>query len=139
MILLDTNVISELMRPRPDPGVERWIAAKMATDLYISAITEAELRYGVEILSTGQKRQQLQAALSGMLEEDFAGRILPFDSAAAIAYAAIAADRRRGARPISQMDAQIAAIARSIGAPLATRNVADFDNCGIVILNPWSP
>jgi hypothetical protein len=139
MILLDTNVISELMRPRPDSGVVAWIAAKLATDLYISAVTEAELRYGVEILPTGQRRQQLQAALGGMLEEDFAGRILPFDSAAAIAYATIAGDRRRAARPISQMDAQIAAIARSIGAPLATRNVADFDNCGIAILDPWSP
>lgn len=95
MILLDTNVVSELMRPRPDPGVEIWIARQPATEFFISAVTEAELRYGLELLPAGQRRQQLQAALTGMLEEDFAGRILPFDSAAAIAYATIAADRRR--------------------------------------------
>src|SRR5437868_6176723 len=112
MILLDTNVISELMRPQPDPGVESWIAAQPAGELFITAITEAELRFGIEILPPGQRRQQLQIALAGMLDVDFAGRVLPFDSAAAVAYATVAADRRRSGRPISQMDAQIAAITR---------------------------
>jgi hypothetical protein len=139
MILLDTNVISELMRPRPNPTVEDWIGLYAATDFYISAITEAELRYGVEAMPQGSRQRQLQAALAGMLEEDFVGRILPFDSAAAIAYATIATERRRAGRPISQMDAQIASIARSKGAPLATRNATDFNGCGITVVNPWNP
>lgn len=107
MILLDTNVVSELMRPRPEPKVAAWIAKHPATEFYLSAVTEAELRYGVEVLPAGNKRQLLQVALTEILEQDFAGRILPFNSAAAIAYAVIAADRRRTARPVSQMDAQI--------------------------------
>lgn len=139
MILLDTNVISELMKPRPDPRVESWIAGQSAAELFTTAITEAELRFGIEILPPSQRRQELQTALAAMFEEDFAGLILPFDSAAAIAYAALAAERRRSGRPISQMDAQIAAIVRSKGATLATRNVADFQGCGIVIVDPWSP
>ena len=139
MILLDTNVVSELMKPRPDPRVESWIAAQSAEELFITAVTEAELRFGIEILPPGDRRQQLQIALVGMLEEDFAGLILPFDSAAAAVYATIAVDRRQTGRPISQMDAQIAAIARSRAATLATRNVADFQGCGIVIVDPWSP
>src|SRR5271170_4585277 len=81
MILLDTNVISELMKPQPEVRVENWLAAQSPADCFISAVTEAELRYGVEILPPGQRRQQFQLALAGMLEQDFAGRILPFDSA----------------------------------------------------------
>jgi predicted nucleic acid-binding protein len=115
MILLDANVISELMRPRPEARVEAWLAAQSPADCFLSAITEAELRYGIEILPSGQRRQQFQIALTGTLEVDLAGRILSFDSAAANAYATIA-DRRQAGRPISQMDAQIAAIARSTGA-----------------------
>jgi len=138
MILLDTNVISELMRPRPEPRVEEWLASQPGTDCFITAITDAELRYGIEIMPPGQRRQQFQIALAGMLEQDFAGRILAFDSAAAVAYATIAADRRRMGSPISQMDAQIAAIAHCNGATLATRNVADFQDCGISIVDPWN-
>jgi predicted nucleic acid-binding protein len=138
MILLDTNVISELMRPRPEPRVQTWIGHQLATEFFISAVTEAELRYGVAVLPDGRRRQRLETALSGMLDEDFAGRILPFDSAAATVYATIAAERRRAGRPISQMDAQIAAIARSRGASLATRNHADFQGCGISVLDPWT-
>jgi len=138
MILLDTNVISELMKPSPDARVETWLAAQLPADCFISAVTEAELRYGVEILPPGQRRQQFEAALEGMLVQDFAGRIIAFDSAAAIAYAAVAIDRRRSGRPISQFDAQIAATARSVGATLATRNVADFQGCGISVVDPWT-
>lgn len=138
MILLDTNVLSELMRPAPDPAVERWLAAQPDASLFISAITEAELRYGAALLPSGKRRSALTAEIDGMLEEDFDGRILPFNRLAAQAFAVIAADRRQAGRPISQADAQIAAIARSRGAALATRNVPDFDGCGVEVINPWS-
>ena len=137
MILLDTNVISELMKPRPEAKVEMWLAAQPRSEIFLSSVTEAELRYGLAILPAGQRRQQFEVALDAMLRQDFAGRIIPFDSAAAVTFATIAADRRRLGRPISQMDAQIAAIARSVGATLATRNVNDFQDCGISIVDPW--
>ena len=138
MILLDTNILSELMRPAPDPAVERWLAAQPDASLFISAITEAELRYGAALLPAGQRRSALAAEIDGMLEEDFDGRVLPFDRLAAQAFAVIAADRRQAGRPISHADAQIAAIARSRGAALATRNVRDFDGCGVGVINPWN-
>jgi predicted nucleic acid-binding protein len=138
MILLDTNVLSELMRLAPDASVERWLASQPASSVFISAITEAELRYGLALLPLGKRRTSLTAVMEDMLSEDFNGRILPFDRAAALAFADIAAGRRHVGRPISQADAQIAAIARSRGAALATRNVLDFDECGIEIVNPWT-
>ncbi len=138
MILLDTNVLSELMRPAPNAAVEHWLTAQPDTSMFISAITEAELRYGAALLPSGKRRSALTTEIEGMLEEDFGGRILPFDRLAAQAFADIAANRRGAGRPISQADAQIAAIARSRGASLATRNVPDFDGCGIEVINPWS-
>ena len=138
MILLDTNVVSELMRPVPAPAVMSWLAAQPAASLFISAVTEAELRYGVTLLPEGRRRADLMAAVDAMLAEDFTGRILPFDSAAAVAYAAIAAGRRQEGKPISQFDAQIAAIAQSRGAELATRNVSDFEGCEVEVINPWT-
>jgi predicted nucleic acid-binding protein len=104
--------------------------------VFICAVTEAELRYGVALLPAGHRRQALAAQIAGMIEVDFSGRILPFDSSAAIAYAEIAATRRQSGRPMGQADAQIAAITRSRGAALATRNVGDFEGCGIEV-NPW--
>ncbi len=104
----------------------------------MTPITEAELRYGVEILPVGQRRDRLSAEIEGTLREDFAGRILPFDSAAAREFAVIAADRRAAGRPINQADCQIAAIARSRGARVATRDVGDFAGCGVEVMNPWS-
>jgi len=138
MILLDTNILSELMRPVPEQGVERWLVAQPDASLFISAITEAELRYGVALLRPGKRRSALAALIEDMLREDFTGRILPFDSAAAVAFAEIASTRRQVGRPIAQADAQIAATARSRGAALATRNVSDFDGCGIEVVNPWT-
>ena len=138
MILLDTNVVSELMRPAPSPAVENWVSTQPAAGMFISAITEAELRYGLALLPDGRRQRRLLAQAEAMLAEDFAGRILPFDSAAAGAYAPIAAARRLAGRPISQADAQIAAIAASRGAAIATRNVADFDGCGVPVLDPWA-
>lgn len=138
MILLDTNVISELMRAEPSLAVLDWFGAHEAADLFISAVTEAELRTGVAILPEGQRRNGLQSALDGMIEEDFPDRVLPFDSNAARAYADIAARRRAAGRPISEADCQIAAIAVAAGAPVATRNVKDFDDCGVDLINPWT-
>jgi len=138
MILLDTNILSELMRPVPEKGVEQWFADQPDASVFISAITEAELRYGVALLPAGKRRSALTAVIEDMLGEDFTGRILPFDSAAAVAFAEIAATRRQAGRPIAQADAQIAAIARSRGAALATRNVPDFDGCGVDVVNPWT-
>jgi predicted nucleic acid-binding protein len=138
VIVLDTNVVSELMRPTPSPAVETWMSAQPASGMFISAVTEAELRYGLALLPNGQRQRRLLAQAEAMFAEDFAGRILPFDSAAAAAYAPIAAARRLAGRPILQADAQIAAIAASRGAAIATRNVADFEECGIAVVDPWS-
>jgi toxin FitB len=137
MILLDTNILSELVRAMPDPAVERWLAAQPVASVFTSAITEAELRYGVALLPDGRRRAVLSHEMAAMLEVDFAGRILPFDSPAAMAYAEIAAVRRQAGRPMSQADAQIAAICQSRGAALATRNTSDFDGCGVTLINPF--
>jgi predicted nucleic acid-binding protein len=137
MILLDTNVLSELMRPSPSAVVESWMGSQPVAGIFISAITEAELRYGLALLPDSRRQRRLTAQVEALLAEDFAGRILPFDSPAAAAYARIAAARRLSGRPISQADAQIAAIAASRGATLATRNVTDFIDCEIDVVDPW--
>ena len=137
MIILDTNVVSELMLPIPSPNVVDWVAGQAAASLYLSTISEAELRYGVEILPTGERRNRLLGQVDSMLREDFAGRILPFDSDAAQAYAVIAAARRVAGRPINHADCQISAIARCRGASVATRNVDDFEGTGVAVINPW--
>ncbi|MXY71183.1 MAG: type II toxin-antitoxin system VapC family toxin [Acidobacteriia bacterium] len=137
-VLLDTNVVSELLRPSPDPAVERWVGKRPATDLYFSVGGEAELRYGVAILPTGRRRDTLAFAIEAILREDLDdGRILPFDRAAAREYADIAAARRSTGRPIAPTDCQIAAIARSRDMAVVTRNVQDFDDTGIEVADPW--
>ena len=138
MILLDTNVISELMRTEPAQIVLDWFGDHDSGDLFISAVTEAELRTGVAILPDGQRRDRLQLAIDAMIYQDFQGRVLPFDSLAAKAYAEIAAQRRAAGHPIAEADCQIAAIARASDAPIAARNVKDFDGCGIRVINPWN-
>ena len=137
MIVLDTNVVSELLRATPEPKVEAWLAAQDGADVYLSAVSEAELRLGVAIMPPGHRRDALTKGLDGILGEDFHQRILPFDSSAAVACAAIASDRRADGRPISHFDAQIAAIARTNGAAVATRNIQDFEGCGIDLVDPW--
>jgi toxin FitB len=137
MIVLDTNVISEVMRPNPSPKVLEWMRAEPLASLFTTAITEAELLYGVALLPPGRRRQALEATLTTVLSEDFSGRILPFDSAAAREFATVPAGRRRSGRPISDADARIAAIARSRGAAVATRNVEDFAACDLVLIDPW--
>lgn len=139
MIVLDTNVVSELLRPAPATQVEAWLSAQDGATVYFTAVGEAELRHGVAILPAGKRRTALTKAIEGMLEEDFRDRILPFDRAAASAYAAIAAKRRAAGRPISQFDCQIAAIARAHEATVATRNTGDYEGCGIDVIDPWLP
>ena len=136
--LLDTNVLSELLRARPEPAVLAWFAVQAPDSLVVSAVTQAEMLLGARLLPAGQRRQQLQQALEAMFREDFSGRVLPFDTAAAADYADVVHARRDAGRPISQFDAQIAAIALCRGAGLATRNVADFEGCGLVVDNPWN-
>ncbi len=138
MILLDTNVVSELMRPEPDPGVAAWLTDQPAANVFLSVITEAELRYGVAIMPAGRRRERVAAAVEHMLQGDFARRILPFDSQAARLYAQIGAERRAAGLPISHADCQMAAIARCRGAAIATRNAGHFEGCGIEVINPWS-
>ena len=138
MFLLDTNVVSELLRPSPDAVVETWVGDLPATDLYFSAIGEAELRYGVAILPTGRRQAALASAIDAILREDFVNRILPFDSHAAREYADIAAMRRSAGRTVAPADCQIAAIARSRDMTVVTRNVRDFEGMDIEVVDPWT-
>lgn len=138
MIVLDTNVISEMMRGTPAPEVAAWFGRAAPSALFTTALTQAEVLYGIALVSPGRRRDDLTAAADAMFTQDMAGRVLAFDADAARHFAEIAATRRQAGRPISQIDAQIAAIARSRGASLATRNVDDFTDCGIVLINPWT-
>ena len=138
MIIIDTNVVSELMRSNPDPAVLAWFAGHAADALFLTAVSEAELRTGAAILPAGQRRERLVGAIDAMIDQDFAGRILPFDSPAARSYAEIAAGRRSAGKPIMDADCQIAAIVRACDAAIATRNVKDFEGCGIDVINPWN-
>ena len=138
MYVIDTNVASELMRPTPMASVAAWIAERDAEELFLTAISEAELRYGVAIVPAGRRKNELEAAMTRWLDEGFHERILPFDSAAARHYAEIASLRRGAGRPIEEADCQIAAISRSRGAVLVTRNVRDFEGIDIEIVDPWT-
>ncbi len=137
MIILDTNVLSELLRPKPSAQVVSWVEKQPAAELFTTSITEAEIFYGIELLPKGKRRDGLLATAEAMFAEDFAGRILDFDSAATRAYSMIAALRRVLGRPISHPDAQIAAIVQRQRGMLATRNIGDFENCDIRIVDPW--
>jgi toxin FitB len=126
------------MASAPSERVLAWISSRRhANNVVITTITVAEILYGIEILAAGKRRDKLSAQAEGMFAEDFRGHILTFDEQAARAFSQIAADRRRQGRPIAEMDAQIAAVARVHGAVLATRNTDDFEGCGIRLVNPW--
>lgn len=137
--LLDTNVLSELMRPQPSAAVLAWFAANAACTMYSSSITQAEILTGIAQLPTGQRQAALAQAAQTMFSQEFAGnRLLPFDGAAAHAYARIVSARRAAGRPISTEDAQIAAIALNADLPLVTRNTKDFELIdGLLCIDPW--
>ncbi len=138
MVVIDTNVVSELMRPAPEPAVLAWFSRQRSTDLYLTAVSEAELRAGAAILPMGRRRDRLAAEVDAVVRQDFAGRVLSFDGAAARAYAAIAATRRSRGRPILEADCQIAAIAHARDAAVATHDAAGFGHCGITVIDPWT-
>jgi len=136
MIIVDTNVASELMRPSPSELVRDWVQSRPGRDLYTSAITVAEIRYGIEKLPQGRGKNSLRSAANKIFET-FAQQILSFDAVAAEQYALIVSHRDGLGLPIDGFDAQIAAICRVHGATLATRNVSDFRQTGIELINPW--
>ena len=137
-IVLDTNVVSELMRPEPAPAVLAWLQRSSGFGLYTTAVTIAEIRYGIVRLPQGDRRQSLHQAADEVFAA-FPRQVLPFDLASASAYADIVASREKQGNPISGFDAQIAAICRSQAASLATRNTKDFVDTGINLLDPWQP
>jgi toxin FitB len=137
VIVLDTNVLSELMRSQPEPSVFAWVAAQPRAALYTTSVNKAEILYGIAVLPEGRRSAALASAAEAMFTDDFAGRVLPFDEQAAVYYAEIVAARRRGGRPIEAFDAQIAAMAQVAGAELATRDVDDFEGCSLTLINPW--
>ena len=137
MILLDTNVISETMRERPNPTVRAWLRAQPRSEVWTSSVVIAELLFGIELMPSGRKQRILIETVEEMIVEDFRGQILTFNLPAARQYAQILAARRKIGRPIREMDAQIAAIARVHGAALATRDVNDFVGCNLAVVNPW--
>src|SRR5271165_2319560 len=137
-MVLDTNVLSEVLKPSPLPQVLRWLAEQEPTAVFTTSVTAAEILYGVEVLPVGRRRSALLSACEKILYEEFAGRILPFDEAAARVYPKIVGARRAARLPISQFDAMIAAIARSQRAALATRNTSDFAHCGLRLIDPWA-
>ena len=138
MILLDTNVLSELMRPAPNPQIVNWLNTLNETDIWISSVTLSEIFMGIALVPDGKRKIKLQEAARQMFEEDFEGHCLPFDCECAAVYAAIISERREKGRPISVEDAQIASIALSAELILATRNVKDFSGIETLeIFNPW--
>jgi len=138
MLVLDTNVVSEVMKSSASAAVIAWISAQAADDLFTTTITVSETLYGIELLPKGRRRDQLLRQVQATFSEDFAGRILSFDEPAARLFASIAASRRSQGRPIGTFAAQIAAISRVHGATLATRNTDDFEGCGVRLVNPWN-
>jgi predicted nucleic acid-binding protein len=139
MIILDSNVLSELTRGEPDQKVLAWADSVHGPAAATTAVTVAELLYGVARLPDGRRKAVLHEAVRQLIDVDLGGRAHPFDYAAAVQHAAIVSDRIAAGRPISVSDAQIAAICRSRGATLATRNTKDFDGTGIDLINPFDP
>lgn len=136
-MILDTNIISELMKLKPSARVFDWVSAQPRRALFTTAVNQAEILFGIALLPKGKRRNELAKSAQIMFAEDFAGRLLSFDPSAARHFAEIAVARRKSGRPISHADAQIAAIARAQGLVLVTRNVEDFADCGVVLTNPW--
>lgn len=137
MFVLDTNVLSALMRPQPIPEVATWIAGQPLDLLFTSSVCQSEILSGLAVMQEGRRRRDLESAARAMFTEDFDGRILPFDSECAVVYAELFAVRRQMGRPAATIDLMVASIARSHGASVVTRDVEGFQGCGLVVINPW--
>lgn len=137
MLLLDTNLVSELMRPQPDPRVLGWVASQPLAEMAIATITVMEIRFGIAVLPQGKRRSELDEKFRQLLAQGFSERILSFDQAAADACADLRAHRQRMGRPIATEDGMIAAIAKTRGATVVTRDVTGFEGCGVTLINPW--
>jgi predicted nucleic acid-binding protein len=138
VILLDTNVVSEVMRSQPEPAVIDWLNRADAAELYLSAVSVGEIEFGIDVLPDGRRKDDLRARFKQFLARAFAYRTLPFDDQAAQCYGPIMGARRRAGRPMPAPDGQIAAIALARGMAVATRNVGDFSDCGVDLVNPWT-
>ena len=138
MILLDTNVVSELMKPVSHPAVNRWVDNQVAETLFLSTISLSELMTGIAIMPSGKRQQALSLLLDNIIERVFLGRVLPFDQPAARAYATLMAQARRNGFAIDISDGQIAAIAAVHGYTVATRDVRPFDAAAVSVINPWT-
>ena len=137
MFLLDTNILSAVMGPRPAPQVATWMARQPLELLFTAAVCQAEILSGIAVLPQGHRRNGLEMAARAMFREDFAGRVLPFDTEAAIVYAEIFTARRSAGRPAAMADLMIAAIARVRDASVVTRDTAGFAGCGLTLIDPW--
>ena len=137
MLVLDTNMLSEMMRPEPERKIADWIVRQPSDELFTAAVCQAEILSGLAIMPSGRRRADLEEAARSMFADDFAGRVLPFDTEAADAYAEIFAGRRKAGQPSGTIDLMLAAIARVRGASVVARNVADFEGVGVAIVNPW--
>lgn len=137
MFVLDTNVLSAMMRSVLVPELAAWIAGQPEEELFTTAISQAEILAGLAVMPDGRRRAALEATVRAMFEDAFGDRILPFDTAAAAAYAEIFAVRRRGGRPIAPLDLTIAAIALAHDASVVTRDTRGFEGSGLTVINPW--
>lgn len=137
MILLDTNIISEMMKPLPQTEVVKWLNQQESNQLFISTVTIAEITYGINVLPEGRRRHQIDEAFYKIITTAFKHRVLSFDNAAAQIYGKIMAKRKLSGKPMGIADGQIAAIANSQELALATRNIRDFVDCGLKLINPF--
>jgi predicted nucleic acid-binding protein len=137
MFLLDTNILSAMMSTQPVPEVAAWVAGQQVEQLFTTSVSQAEILSGLAIMREGRRRRDLEAAARAMFMEDFEGRVLPFGTEAAAAYADLFAARRRAGRPTATLDLMIASVAQSRGASVVTRDVSGFEGCGLTVINPW--
>ena len=138
MIILDTNVVSALMQREPEPSVVAWLDRQAARSIWITTITVFECQFGLALLPKGKRRLTLEAAFEQVLQEDIEHRVLPFDTAAALQAASLAAARQRAGRPVDMRDTQIASIALACRASIATRNLRHFEDLDVAVVDPWA-
>lgn len=137
MIILDTNILSELMKSTPEPNVESWLEQQLVTQLFITTISIAEISYGIGILPKGKRRDALEKGFQHAINQAFKHRMLSFDEASASAYGVLMSKRKKMGKPLGILDGQIAAIALAHSAILATRDIRDFTDCNLELINPF--